>query len=320
MKGIDWEKIDAMPSSRHHAIRAVAGLLGLALGYAGFIQPSLERLERAESRVMEWQARIAAREQESHGSDHEEQRLAAALRNLEALSGHFMHEGSMSLDLADLSRLAGQQRLHVLHLEPLPGNRVDWRIVHPLDLSLSGEFSGLARFLAGMGALPRLFVIESLELRPLQRDTVSMHLRLLFHEPADPLPGKDREQYTVAMHMGTAPVPEPLPRMPEPAEKLEILRNPFRDPALAHGHHADVPGLLEEMHLAAILRNRDNAWALVRMPDRQLRKVHVGELLDGDGHRIEAIHLRGLSLRATQEPEGSGTRPASLCWPRPDDC
>jgi type IV pilus assembly protein PilO len=186
-----------IPEEQHKRIALIVGLLGLAvlyLAHAYWYTPTVEQIDRLQSRVtqLEDQNRraqiIAAR-----GGEELEQRLADYERHVSRLEQLIPAGEEVPALLNAIAMEAQRVRVNLSSWQPEPSQPGEFYTQESYEMAVMGEYHDVGRFLTAIASLPRIITPVDLRLAiaagPAPREDVESPVVAQFRIRTYVLPG-----------------------------------------------------------------------------------------------------------------------------------
>lgn len=167
LQNLDMQNPGAWPRWVHIMFTVLLVLLVLGLGGYFFVQPQYDELQKDKQTELSLKSEFEAKQQKVAALDA----YKAQLEEMEHSFGDMLRQLPSKAEVANLLNDISQTRiassLEEQLFQPLGEGQKDFYVEMPNHIIVTGTYHQMGQFVSGVAALPRIVVIDEVEIHPL---------------------------------------------------------------------------------------------------------------------------------------------------------
>jgi type IV pilus assembly protein PilO len=166
LQNLDWRVPGAWPRWVHIGVSAVAAVLIVGLFTWLFIKPEYEELQKQKENELSLRQEFEHKQQKVAALDAYRAQVAEMQRSFGDMLRQLPSKGEVANLLNDISETRIASGLEQQLFQPQPEAAKDFYAELPNKVEVTGSYHQLGQFISGVAALPRIVVIDEVEVKP----------------------------------------------------------------------------------------------------------------------------------------------------------
>lgn len=177
LQGLDLQNPGSWPGWVHISACVLAALVLIGAGGYFFVEPEYEDLQKEQQKEVGLRTEFESKQQKVAALDAYKAQLEEMQRSFGDMLRQLPSKAEVANLLNDISQTRIASNLNEELFKPKSEAPKDFYVEMPNEIVVTGSYHDMGQFVSGVAALPRIVVIDEIDLRPVDPKRTSL-LRL----------------------------------------------------------------------------------------------------------------------------------------------